>query len=240
MHRWRDNTAAPDDADLWKRLPHQMLGRRAYGGIDLASTEDITALVWLFPPDDSTGRYVIVPYFFVPAATVPERDKPARPYRRWVAQGALIETPGTVTDYDFIEHRVLADSERYQLRRDDPKENTIAIDRWNATQVTVHLRNEGLPVALFGQGFASMAAPSKELERLYLNGQIEHGNHPVLKWMFGNAAYRKDPAGNIKPDKERAADKIDGVVGTIEALGVANQGGRVTEVLTGADCVEML
>ena len=54
-----------------------------------------------------------------------------------------------------------------------------------------------------------MAAPSKELERLFVAGLLEHGNHPVLEWMFGNATYRKDPAGNIKPDKERAAEKID-------------------------------
>jgi phage terminase large subunit-like protein len=74
---------------------------------------------------------------------------------------------------------------------------------------------------MFGQGYASMAAPSKEIDRLFHSGRLEHGNHPVLKWMFGNATYRKDPAGNIKPDKERAAEKIDGVVATVMALGVS-------------------
>lgn len=240
MHRWRDNTARPDDQNYWKKLPELMRGRRAFAGLDLASTEDITANVLLFPPENPDDRYVIVPRFYVPQATVPERDKPARPYKRWVAQGALIATPGNVTDYDFLEHDVKEAAERYQLRRDDPEEKTIAIDRWNATQVAVHLGNEGLPVALFGQGFASMGAPSKELERLFRKGKFEHGNHPILKWMFGNAAYRTDPGGNIKPDKERAADKIDGVVGLVEALGLANVAGKNPELLTGADCVEVI
>lgn len=240
MHRWRDNTARPDEADYWKKLPDLMHGRPAFAGIDLASTEDIAAWVVLFPPQQDGERWTIVPAFFVPEATVPDRDKPARPYRRWVEQGALITTPGEVTDYDFIEHRVLQDAERYRFLRDDPKEKTIAIDRWNATQVAVHLGNAGLPVALYGQGFASMNAPSKEIERLFLSGELEHGNHPILKWMFANAAYRKDPAGNIKPDKARAADKIDGVVATIMADGLACAGGKLNELITGADCMELI
>jgi phage terminase large subunit-like protein len=60
------------------------------------------------------------------------------------------------------------------------------------------------------------------MERLFLSGQLEHGNHPVLEWMFANATYRKDPAGNIKPDKEKAAEKIDGVVASIMGIGLMN------------------
>ncbi len=110
---------------------------------------------------------------------------------------------------------MLKDAQEFRVRG-------LAIDRFNATQVAVNLANEGVEVQLFGQGFVSMSAPSKELERLFLSGELEHGNHPVMKWMFGNATYRKDPAGNIKPDKERASEKIDGVVAAIEAIGIAN------------------
>ncbi len=240
MHRWRDNTAEPDNAELWRVLPDRMRGRPVYGALDLASTEDITAWVMCFPPQAAGERWTIVPAFFVPAAAVPDRDKPARPYRRWIAQGALIETPGGVTDYDFIERRVLDDAARYQFSRGNLDEKTIAIDRWNATQVAVHLGNEGLPVALYGQGFASMGAPSKEIERLFIDGRLEHGNHPVLKWMFGNGAYKKDPAGNIKPDKSKASEKIDGLVASVMALGLANAAGKHSEILTGADCVVVI
>jgi phage terminase large subunit-like protein len=67
-----------------------------------------------------------------------------------------------------------------------------------------------------------MAEASAEMEKLFTSGKLEHGNHPVLEWMFGNATYRKDPAGNIKPDKERAAEKIDGVVAGVMAVGLMN------------------
>jgi phage terminase large subunit-like protein len=194
-----------------------MRGRKGFVGLDLGSTSDITAQVWCFPPAADGGRFTLIPRFWVPSNTVKARTSPATPYGKWVAEGALETTPGNVTDYDFIEHAVKEDAGRFML----PATNGVAIDRWNATQVAVHLQDEGLPVNLFGQGFASMAAPSKELERLFLSGQLEHGNHPVLKWMFGNATYRKDPAGNIKPDKERAAEKVDGVVAAVMALGLA-------------------
>lgn len=217
MHRWAANTAEPDDPLYWKKLPELMRHRKAFAGIDLGSTSDITAEVLVFPPDDEWKRTVLIPRFWVPSDTVAQRDSPRAPYKRWIADEALLTTPGNVTDYDFIESAVMKDAEAFHIEG-------LAIDRWNATQVAVHLGEEGLPVTLFGQGYASMGAPSKEIERLFLAQELEHGNHPVLEWMFRNAAYRRDPAGNIKPDKERAAEKIDGVVATVMALGLAANG----------------
>jgi phage terminase large subunit-like protein len=124
-------------------------------------------------------------------------------------------TPGNVTDYDFIEHQMIEDSIAFSCKG-------LAYDPWNATQVAIHLQDEGLPCVEFRQGFKSMAAPSKEIERLFTSGRLEHGNHPVLEWMFKNATYRKDPAGNIKPDKEMAAEKIDGVVASVMGIGLMN------------------
>lgn len=217
MHRWPDNTRDRSDPKLWQKLRDELKGCRAFGALDLGSTEDITALVWCFPPEKETDRTIFLPRFWVPEQCVKDRSSPGTPYDKWVSIGALETTPGDVTDYDFIEHAVMADCERFRCEG-------LAIDRWNATQVSVHLTQEGLPVKLFGQGYASMGAPSKEIERRFLQCSLEHGNHPVLKWMFGNATYRKDPAGNIKPDKERAAEKIDGVVAAVMALGLANVG----------------
>lgn len=216
MHRWRDNSAAPDDKTLWKTQPETLHHRPAFGGLDLGSTSDLNALVWVFPPLDAAGRWTLVCRFWIPEEAVAARDSPRTPYRKWVSMGALLTTPGNVTDYNFIEERVMRDAEQFRVE-------ALGIDRWNATQVAVNLANEGLPVVLFGQGYASMGAPSKELERLFSSSRLEHGNHPVLEWMFRNATYRRDPAGNIKPDKERAADKIDGVVATVMGIGLANK-----------------
>jgi phage terminase large subunit-like protein len=224
MHHWPDNTSTPGDSDRWKRLAEEMTGRPAWGGIDLASTDDMTAVVWVFPPEKPGERWTLIPRFWVPAAIVPDRDKPSSPYRKWIGQKALAETDGNVTDYDFIEAEVYRDAERFKVKKADPKDPTqfdVAIDRYDATQFTTHLMGQGFKVSRHGQGWVSMSAPSKELERLFNSGQLEHGNHPVLHWMFGNAAYRRGPHGTIAPDKLAAAQKIDGVVAAIMGLNIA-------------------
>jgi len=101
----------------------------------------------------------------------------------------------------------------------------IAYDDWNATHMIQNLEGLGFCVVPFGQGFKSMSPPSKELMRLTLDGKIAHGGHPVLRWMMDNIFVRTDPAGNIKPDKEKSSEKIDGAVALIMALDRATRGG---------------
>ena len=95
----------------------------------------------------------------------------------------------------------------------------IAIDRWNSTQLQTQLMGDGLIVIPFGQGFASMTAPSKELEKLLASHDINHGGNPVLRWMASNVAAEHDAAGNIKPSKAKSTEKIDGIVSLV--MGVA-------------------
>jgi phage terminase large subunit-like protein len=102
-------------------------------------------------------------------------------------------------------------SEQYQIRE-------IAYDRWNATQLVRDLEDDGATMVPFGQGFVSMSAPTKELLNLVLSHRVRHGGHPVLRWMADNMVVRKDPAGNLKPDKEKSTEKIDGMVALIMAL----------------------
>jgi phage terminase large subunit-like protein len=225
MRDWVRNTAEPENANLWKKLPELMKGRKGFAALDLGSNRDITAKVWLFPPEDESGRFVLVPQFWIPEDTVKERDTPRTPFGRWVKEGAVQTTPGNVTDYDFIEHETMKDIEERGFRflretDDEGKPCGIGYDAWNATQVMVHLTEQGLPVRAMRQGVPTLAAPTKELERLFMAGRLEHGNHPVLRWMFGNAIVATDPKGNITPDKGKAADKIDGVVCTVMALGL--------------------
>lgn len=227
MHRWPQNTRDAGDGTLWKKLADEMRARFAFGGLDLAANEDINALIYVFEPKGKNKRWSLVCRFWCPQATIARRDHPTRPYRRWVEQGALIATPGEISDQAFIEEQIKKDAQLFKLTRDDPEDSSLAVDRWNATQITVNLRSAGLPAVLMSQDYATMTRPSKLLEYLFSNGLLEHGNHPVLKWMFGNAAY-SEWKGGIKPDKERAADKIDGVVATVEALALAVQG--VTEL----------
>ncbi len=96
---------------------------------------------------------------------------------------------------------------------------TSAYDRWNSSQTIIDLQNEGMECNPFGQGYGSMSAPTKEFEKLVLTEKIEHFGNPVLRWMLASTLVKTDPAGNIKPDKEKSTQKIDGIVAAIMALG---------------------
>ena len=187
-------------------------GRDCYGGLDLSSTGDITALVLMFPPRDEDEKYILLPFFWVPEETIPQRVKAASvPYDIWERQGYLLSTEGNVIHYDFIEKFINDLAEKYHIVE-------IAVDRWNATQMIQNLEGDGFTMVLFGQGFASMSGPTKDFYRLLMEGKIVHGGHPVLRWMAGNVVVDTDPAGNIKVTKAKSKEKIDGIVAAIMAL----------------------
>ena len=187
-------------------------GRDCYGGLDLSSTGDITALVLMFPPRNEDEKYILLPFFWVPEETIPQRVKAASvPYDIWERQGYLLSTEGNVIHYDFIEKFINDLAEKYHICE-------IAVDRWNATQMIQNLEGDGFTMVPFGQGFASMSGPTKDFYRLLMEGQIIHGGHPVLRWMAGNVVVDTDPAGNIKVTKAKSKEKIDGIVAAIMAL----------------------
>jgi len=187
-------------------------GRRCYGGLDLSSTTDVSAFVLVFPPERSDDPYQVLCRFWIPEDSMHERSHRDRvPYDAWVRQGYMVATPGNVIDYDYILAQIDEDAQMYDLQE-------IAFDRWGATKIVQELQEMGLTVVQFGQGFASMSAPMKELEKLILSHKLAHGNNPVLAWMADNLVAAVDPAGNIKPDKQRSIEKIDGMVALIMAL----------------------
>lgn len=187
-------------------------GRLCYGGLDLSSTSDITALVLAFPPRTEEGKYILLPFFWLPEDTLELRCRRDHVlYDVWQKQGFIQTTEGNVIHYGFIEKFIERLGETYHIRE-------IAYDRWNATQMVQNLEDMGFTMVPFGQGFKDMSPPSKELFKLLMEGNIIHGGNPVLKWMAGNVVMRQDPAGNIKPDKEKSVEKIDGIVASIMAL----------------------
>jgi len=205
MDQW-DAIDATVDAESLEKQP-------CYGGLDLASTNDLTAFVLLFPRKG--GGYDVLPYFWVPEEAAREAERKRRvPYSTWARQGHLHITPGNVVDYDAIRVHINGLGKRYKIKE-------IAVDRWNAMQITTQLKGDGFEMVLFGQGFASMSAPSKELEKLILSGGLVHGGNPVLRWMASNSSVVVDAAGNIKPNRENRQQKIDGIVATVMALGRA-------------------
>ncbi len=214
MEKWRE--CGEDDIPALEK-PAKLHKRSSFGGLDLSSVSDITAFIMAFPAPD---EYMdIICRFWIPEDTldvVPNYRSPddAKMIKQWVKEGYIEATPGNHIDHDFIYAQLKKDAGNFIIKQ-------AAFDRWGASSVTQTLEKMGMKMVEFGQGFASMNPPMKELERLILSGKIRHGNHPVLTWMADNLIARMDPAGNMKPDKEKSRDKIDGMVALIMALDLA-------------------
>ena len=210
-----------------------LAGRPCYGGLDLSTTTDISALVWVFPPEGEKEPYVVLPRFWVPEENMVLRSRNDRvPYEAWARAGLIAATPGSVIDYDFILEQVARDVAQFQVKE-------IAFDRWGATRLTTQMVDRGWTVVEFGQGFASMSAPMKELEKLALSRELNHGGNQVLAWMADNVMASTDPAGNIKPDKAKSREKIDGVVALIMGLDRALRNRRPRSVYEGRGMMEL-
>lgn len=200
----------------------ELEGRVCYAGLDLSSTTDITALVLVFPPNDEDDRFYVIPYFWVPEETVDLRVRRDHvPYDIWERGGFIRTTEGNVIHYNYIEQFIEELGERFHIKE-------IAYDRWGATQLSQDLEGMGFTVVPFGQGFASMSPPTKELMKLVLEEKLVHNGHPVLRWMMDNIFIRTDPAGNIKADKSKSTEKIDGAIAMIMGLDRAIRCGNKT------------
>lgn len=227
LNQWVKQAVRWMPMDKWDKCAfavneEQLEGRVCYGGLDLSSTTDITAFVLVFPPLDEDDKYIILPYFWIPEDTLDLRVKRDHvPYDIWERQGYLQTTEGNVVHYGYIEKFIEELGKKFNIRE-------IAFDRWGAVQMVQNLEGMGFTVVPFGQGFKDMSPPTKELMKLTLEQKIAHGGHPVLRWNMDNIFIRTDPAGNIKADKEKSTEKIDGAVATIMALDRAIRCGNDT------------
>jgi len=213
MHRWDDSAGEKVDAD-------ELAGKVCYGGLDLATVNDVAAFVLVFPEPD--GFYTVLPFFWIPEENMHIRARRDRvPYDVWTRTGLIEATPGRVIDYRHILACIDRCARKYDLVE-------IAFDRWGATKIIQDLEDMGFKdekddsaqrhLIQFGQGYKSMSPPTKELLKLVLEGKIRHGANPVLRWMADNLVVTEDPAQNVKPDKAKSTEKIDGMTALIMAL----------------------
>ena len=185
-------------------------GMECWGGLDLASTRDISAFVLLFNVD---GKFIVQPHIFIPKENAKKRsDRDGVNYLEWIRDGHIYGTEGDVQDYNFIRAKINELSKKYRIQ-------SIAYDRWGASQIVIDLQNDGAKMDPFGQGFVSMSMPTKALEIEIIAKNIIHNNNPAMNWMLSNVALQEDPAGNIKVAKNKSKEKVDGIVALIMALG---------------------
>lgn len=213
LNQWVDASAVWIKDKDWQRCNYgnptpEELKCNAYGGLDLSSTRDITFCLCL-----NAERKIFLWWFWIPERNYMERvKKDGVNYDRWIREGFIKATPGNVIDYDFIKLDILQICEDYNVQ-------SIQYDRWNSSQLVINLQEEGIVMEGFGQGYGSMSTPTKEFEKMILAGEINHCGNPVARWMVSNVEIKTDPAGNIKIDKSKCSEKVDGMVAAVMALG---------------------
>lgn len=190
----------------------RLRGRKCYVGLDLSSTRDLTSAVGVFP-DTSGGGFDVLPEFFVPQDSIRERSRRDKvPYDQWAKDGYLRATPGPVVDYEAVRALLLDWDDEFDLQ-------IIAYDLWNATDLVTRLeKQDGFTCVQMRQGFASLSAPTKSLEKAILSKRLRHDGHPVLRWNIQNVSVEADAAGNIKPSKKVSTERIDGVSALVMAV----------------------
>lgn len=215
LNIWTEQDVRWISSDKWDELAGKVdTDVACFAGLDMSTTTDLTAFVLAFQHEES---FHIKPFFFAPRENAIHREKKdGVPYLTWARENHIELTSGDVVDYDHVRKRINDIGKQYNIRG-------IAADRWNSTQLITQLAGDGFEVVPFGQGFASMSAPSKKLEELILKGAITHDNNPVMNWCMSNVSIKEDVAENIKPIKAKKTERIDGVVAMVMALGLSIQ-----------------
>lgn len=220
MHLWKRCVDTP-----WQRMAETLRGRRCFIGLDLSSNQDFTAAQYVFPPSGSDPLTRILCRFWIPADNMAKRVKDTKvPVDIWARDGAVAATEGNTIDQEAVFDQIVADAEMFDVVR-------VGIDKWNTgwigPKLVGHFGNERVGgklkprVVFVQQGYASMSPGAKELERLVISGMLDHGDHPVLRWMASNVAINRGVQGDIVPIKDKSSEKIDGIVAAIIALSCA-------------------
>ena len=227
LNKWVTASKTWIQDEIWSANERQedLTGRICWGGLDLASVSDMTALVMVYPDGDG---YHVRGHYFMPSDTIDNilDREPSHIYRTFLDLPNFHVTDGNVTDYAAIRRLVSGVMNRPDGQEVDGSSlmhnyqiEKIAFDRYNSTQIAIDLVDDGVPLTPFGQGFVSMSSPTKQLEVLVRTGKVWHDGDPVLRWALGNVELKMDPAGNIKADKQKSGGKIDPIVAMVMGIG---------------------
>lgn len=201
VDRWRQC----EDADM---TMEQFAGQPCYIGLDLASKVDIAALEVLFPLGD--GQFARFGKYYLPEVTVEQGDN--EHYQGWMRDGWLTVTDGEIIDFAQIRDDIIDLTKRFQVTE-------VAYDPFQATMLVTELMGHGVPVVEMRPTVLNFSEPMKNLDAIIRSRQIRHNGDPVMTWMVSNVVAKEDAKENVFPRKERAENKIDGVVALLMALG---------------------
>ena len=218
LNVWCNDAEGWLDLHVWDKNgkhfdPASLAGRECYGGLDLASTRDLTAFALVFPPLEAGEEWHALVMTWCPEAKIEEQADDAAPYQRWHAENWITATPGNVTDYQPVRAAIIQACADYDVRE-------IGFDRWNAQQLSNELMDAGVPLIEVPQNTGGMYPGARKLEELIYAKRFRHGGNPVLRWAAGNVSLLYDSNDNFRPDKKRSKPKgrIDPIVATVMAL----------------------
>jgi phage terminase large subunit-like protein len=219
LNQWTEQKTRWLRMDDWKacRLSGEPIPDKARVclGMDLSTTTDLTAIC--IAQRLPGGAYRAEWKYYIAeerAKYIEARDRV--PYALWVRQGFITATPGKTIDYSYIEGDILELTKKYDVEH-------IGYDPWNAKDLVQRLINtHGMSCVELRQGKSTLAAPSKELERLVIEGLVDHGGNPVAEWNASNAEVTMDYNGNYQVNKanNQGAKKIDGIAALIFSIAV--------------------
>ena len=228
LNQWTEQESRIISMQHWDQCKRtytaeSLQGRRCYGGLDLASTRDVTAFVLVFPEED--GGCKVLPWFWIPEHNISERaGSDQRMIRNFASKGAVELTDGNEVDVLFLAERIFEICQQYEVVH-------IGFDPWNAAGVTQLLKERGLPghvLLKMAQTYSTYNEPFKRALSWLGNARLNHDGNPVLRWMASNVAHKTDTSGNIRPDKGRSAEKIDGICAMLMGIGLASHYGTDT------------
>ena len=213
LNIWSSTFSTWIPADKWDEAgtdfeKDDLAGIKCWAGLDLASTRDLCSFCLYFP-DEAKAIW----WHWLPEDEAKQREKnDSIPYTQWAKDGWIKLTQGNVRDDKIIIQDIKTIAEAFGIQ-------SIAYDRWGAANIVITLTESGAKMEAFGQGFASMSAPTKAIERLIFSNKLNHGNNPVMRWQASNVAIQMDPAENIKIAKNKSTEKVDGMVALAMAIG---------------------
>jgi len=210
---WLDLTLWDTTVGYWNIS--DLIGKKCYAGLDLASTTDLTGLALLFPPQEGIDDWRFLIEAWIPEANMKERiARDHVPYDRWVQEKTLHATTGNTCDYDFVKARIETLAQQYEIKY-------LCCDPWNSRMLTQQLQKSGMEVIEVSQTISGLSPGMKEIERLLKSGLMTHEKNQLARWCFGNVVIATDGNENVKPMKNKSRDRIDPIVALINAMNIA-------------------
>jgi phage terminase large subunit-like protein len=229
---WTNEAKAWLSVDDWRNLAkpipaEELRGKHCIIGVDLSETNDLTAITFLFPPQDSLRNYYARTIFFCPSVPAVIRQTNKVPYLTWQAQGFI-----RYSGEKRIDFKKVADEVMHEIKQGGYAVDCIAFDAWKSNVLIEEFKKNGLNTQPIKQYYQQLSPACRMLEELIDKGEITNDGNECMTWNIGNVVLDTDPNGNVKPNKQKSSEKIDGVASLIDALAYLNLENKTSNIIT--------